>query len=359
MTDYYGFDALELSRDPSFRRWVLDAPGWTEDTAFWTNWLSQHPDRLATVEQARDLVLAFHRLYTASISEEEINQGVRRVLDGSAKDPRVVPFPRSRAPWLRWAVAASVVLLLGWGWVLRQSPSPVPAERVHSPKTGWIQRVNEGRRPLTLLLEDGSVITLAPGSQFRYPAHFQGASRPVSLVGEAFFEVAPRPHQPFIITTEEFTTTVLGTSFRICSAGPRRPALVIVQSGKVAVAPRPVSGTPVAPVVLTPNQQVTVAGPARERLVKSTVPGTPLAQNEVNQEQLFEDVSVAEVLNSISRQYGVPISYDAAVLGQCLINTSFEHENLRERISAVCQAVGATYAITNEQIVVTASGCTL
>lgn len=369
MKNYREYDAYALSNDPSFREWVLQSSA--ADTDFWTDWVAQNPDCAPTVEQARTFLWAVRRQYRSSVTDQEVRAGVDRlgaqVRSQPTTEPTVRPLHGQRWNWVRWGAAAAIlVLAIGLGWQLLPPGSTFSKDNEQSLATISLQRIrrNTTAKPLTILLTDGSVVTLEPGSQLDYPREFGANQRAVTLIGEAFFEVARRPRQPFVVTTNEFTTTVLGTSFRVRSASRQHRAFVLVQSGKVAVQMRSKAGTPLAfgtasPVILTRNQQVTSEEKADKPLVKTTVRDVDLVANQVNQEQVFDDVSVTAVFDALEEQYGVAIQYDAATLSHCLVNTAFDQENLRERLSAVCQAVGATYLITNDQIVISSSGCTL
>lgn len=371
MNKYRDYDAYALSSDASFRTWVLHASA--EEAAFWDEWLRQNPDRTATVEQARAFVVAVQRQYGSPILNEEVQTGVDRIMAQiqaeSASEPAVVPLKSRWNVWLRPVAAAAMLMLtLGLGWRLlhtRQNRQATVAPSSVGQHSLWADRVNTGQAPLTLLLEDGSVVTLEPGSRLQYPRRFSGPQRGVTLTGEAFFEVAHRPQQPFVVTTADFMTTVLGTSFRIRSSSPEHKAFVVVRSGKVAVQTRVLAGSSAtetavkSPVILERNQQVVAEKESQQPLQRTVVQQVTLTHNNVNREQIFSDVAVSTVFDALENQYGVSIQYDRAVLSRCVINTSFVEENLRERLSAVCQAINATYQIANDKIVVSSSGCTL
>ena len=365
MNNYREYDADALSSDPSFRRWVRAESA--ADAHFWTAWLRENLDRADTVEQAREFITAVRRQYESAISPDEVKVGVDRIVAATnaekATEPAIIPLNSRRLGWTRWAAAAVLVLAIGLGWVLTRSESdtkPITASQL----SAWVNRTNTDTKPLTLLLTDGSVVTLEPGSRLRYPRQFMGKQRAVTLNGEAFFEVAHNPKQPFVVTTADFMTTVLGTSFRVRSSSSQQSAFVIVRSGKVSVQARLRAGETAVqsltnPVLLTKNQQVTIQTQVNKPLIKTPVQDVELVVNEVNKEQVFDDVAVTTVFDALEKQYGIAIEYDRAVLDKCLVNTAFDQENLRERLSAVCQAVGATYRITDDQIIISSSGCTL
>ena len=64
-------------------------------------------------------------------------------------------------------------------------------------------------------LSDGTRVYLRPGSKLIYPEAFVGDHRIVSLKGEAYFCVAHRPNQPFIVGTKHGIVSDYGTEFNI------------------------------------------------------------------------------------------------------------------------------------------------
>jgi transmembrane sensor len=74
-----------------------------------------------------------------------------------------------------------------------------------------------------LVLSDGTRVWLNAASSIRYPVCFDRKERRVTVVGEAYFEVAREADHPFIVTTRQSDITVLGTSFNV-KAYPDEPA---------------------------------------------------------------------------------------------------------------------------------------
>ena len=64
----------------------------------------------------------------------------------------------------------------------------------------------------SIVLPDGSKVTLDAGSSLKYPFVFAEDKREVFLNGEAFFEVASDPDKPFIVSANQASIKVLGTS---------------------------------------------------------------------------------------------------------------------------------------------------
>lgn len=66
-----------------------------------------------------------------------------------------------------------------------------------------------------IVLSDGTTVWLNSASSLRFPFAFNGSSREVYLEGEAYFKVAHRAQQPFIVHTGHTDIRVYGTSFNI------------------------------------------------------------------------------------------------------------------------------------------------
>ncbi|MEL1255219.1 FecR domain-containing protein [Flavobacterium sp. DGU38] len=82
-------------------------------------------------------------------------------------------------------------------------------------------------------LSDGTRVWVNENTKIEYPAKFASDERIVKLTGEAFFEVARDTTRPFIISSGNIKTTVLGTSFDVKAYG--NIAEVNVRTGKVKV----------------------------------------------------------------------------------------------------------------------------
>jgi transmembrane sensor len=64
-------------------------------------------------------------------------------------------------------------------------------------------------------LSDGTEVNLNYGSKIKYPRNFTGDTREISLVGEAYFDVAHNPDRPFIVKTGKLDVKALGTEFNV------------------------------------------------------------------------------------------------------------------------------------------------
>ena len=366
MIDYRTLTVEELALDPLFRAWVLTAD--PPATLFWERWLVQNADCTDRIDQAKALLLTVQQRFPGDLPDEVMRGDLDRLnerIRQTTPDAQVVPL--WRANW--WKVAAAITVLIGFGWLytrqtdLSNNPSVdrQPLAQANQPLS---EKVNATNRPQTVLLSDGSTITLEPNSRLSFPASFTGTERTVYLRGEAFFEVARNTAKPFLVYANESVTKVLGTSFRVKATENDPTVQVAVRTGRVSVYSKTAFAqlqrretTQAEGVVLLPNQQVTFSR-SDGRLVKGLVESPAVIAPSIQpKETSFDDKPVSLVLHSLETLYAIDIQFDEAALANCRITTTYADESLRERLSDICQAIGASYEFIDGQVVINSKGC--
>ncbi|CAG4997869.1 hypothetical protein DYBT9275_01869 [Dyadobacter sp. CECT 9275] len=367
MNDYQFYTLEEFTADEVFREWVLDPTG--RHASFWENWLAQHPEKTDTVNQAKILVLTIHQRYIHVIDEAEIdNEIASLVMAAEERSRRAWTGP---GVWLRnpmFRVAASLLLLSGIGWYYYTDQTPVSvAKSQHAltlPEEQMVVKCNTDSTDLTIFLSDNSVATLKMGSTITYPRKFTGDTRVVNLSGEAFFDITRNPAKPFLVFANGTVTKVLGTSFRVKAFAKDNTVMVLVKTGKVSVYPQKEYETlvndqhhEVAGVILNPNQQAVFK--RKENRLEKGIVSDPQLLTELPEspEIVFDDKPVADVLHALEKAYGIVILFDRDILASCAVSTQFREESLKQRMNAICQAIGATYEVIDGQIIVNSKGC--
>lgn len=106
-----------------------------------------------------------------------------------------------------------------------------------------------------LTLQDGTEVWLNAQSTLTYPSQFKGKTREVTILGEAYFDVAKNPKRPFIVTTQNIEMKVLGTQFNVYSY----PEAGYIQTDLVEGSLR-IYGkqSPQSGVTLKPSEQVKI-----------------------------------------------------------------------------------------------------
>jgi ferric-dicitrate binding protein FerR (iron transport regulator) len=268
------------------------------------------------------------------VSPADIDRELVQMKNGISKQT-TVPLWASH-----WKVAAAVLLIAVAGVVLytQQTVDTV----VH-----YAEYVTVHGEHTEVMLADGSHVWLNAGTKFRTPQAFQGDTREVYLEGEAFFEIAHNPKKPFIVHAGELTTTVLGTSFNVRHY-TGQPTEVAVVTGRVAVRYQQHADT------LTRGQ---IAMATKDILGSWTFTDFDRYTGWRQGKLVFEDQPVQDVLQTVSRFYGVDIRVKNTALGACRISTTLESMTEKEVVDLLCLLLNATARQDGPVYWISGSGC--
>lgn len=283
--------------------------------------------------------------------KEEIGQRIRqKLLANTTRKP-------VRIGW--WAaVAASVALLVGVVWY--NAPKQITDFRALS--TIWnnddegFAVSNTSHKPQRLTLEDGSVVILQPNSRISYPEHFGERKRMVYLHGEAFFQVKRDVTKPFIVSTENLATQVLGTSFNVKSYDGAGSIEVQVATGRVSVyETSKTSGK--NGFILTPNQKVVFDKESRK--MELGIVKNPMAVKTAESVARFEfaETPAADVLALLEKTYGIDIVVEGDVLRNCLFTGDLNELPMFDQLDLICKAVNVEYERRGASLFIFGEGC--
>lgn len=123
------------------------------------------------------------------------------------------------------------------GIQLMKLPGDAIAYDAHEP-TGTIAEMHtitvpRGGRPYLIKLTDGSGIWLNAASSIRYPSFFSGNKREVAITGEAYFEIAHNPAQPFHVRYNQMDIEVVGTHFNVNTYEDEKDIRITLLEGAV------------------------------------------------------------------------------------------------------------------------------
>ncbi len=197
----------------------------------------------------------------------------------------------------------------------------------------------------SMVLSDGTHVSLSPDSELRYPVSFDGDTREVSLNGEAHFEVTHDPGKPFIVNAGDKKITVLGTSFvvSVYKDEPFGTASLLVGSIRVSNE----GGT--VHRVLTPGKQAAW----KEG-------GQGISVDDFNAEHLMlslqgiivlEEKDVQSIMRMLSRWFDMNVDYDRQMSANHSITVRFtKQDNLPEILSRITKVGGPRFRIEGKTI---------
>lgn len=229
-------------------------------------------------------------------------------------EPPVRREPRPTNQWLRIAASILLVGIVGY-WVYNRYYD------------AHIINKTSGGKVLTQNLSDGSTITLNSNSQLSYPAHFTGDNRPVKLVGEAFFKIAPDKSKPFIISVKGATITVVGTSFDVKNR--KGETEVIVATGIVKVKAHGKE------VHLYPGEKVMVTETGTE-LVKQQNKGS-LYNYYITGALVCDQTPLYQLVDKLNEIYKADVVIENNKLRNLPITTTFKDQSLDEILKVITE----------------------
>ncbi len=360
--NYKNFELQDFLNDDSFVQWVLTG----KEDAYWQHVRTTFPSRVMVMEKAREMISQLkeeEENNTLNIDEDNVLQRIMKEIESQDSVFEWPTKKRKRIDWLKYA--AVFFIFAGIGWVLlngkfKHATSYQDLVAEARKRHEMTEKVNNTENPLSVKLEDGSVVTLQKNSRLSYPVHFESSIRETFLSGEAFFEVAKNPEKPFFVYANELVTKVLGTSFVITSFEGQQQASVNVRTGQVSVFSQVGNGIAdgeAKGVILLPNQKAVFD--RKDELLSKHLSDSPvpLVAQADNTKKRFEDVPVAQVLKELEELYGVKIIYNKEVLASCIISTILGNESLNDKLDVICQTIGATHKEMDAQIIIESTGC--
>jgi hypothetical protein len=154
-----------------------------------------------------------------------------------------------------------------------------------------------------IILPDGTNVWLNAASSITYPTAFKGADREVTLNGEGYFEVAKNKAMPFRVKSALQTVEVLGTHFNINTYADEALVKTTLLEGSVKV----ISAT--NSTLIIPGEQAVIDRGGNGVISKQQVN----LDKEVawkNGVFSFADEDIREVMRQVSRWYDIDVVYE-------------------------------------------------
>ncbi|MBS1666734.1 MAG: FecR domain-containing protein [Bacteroidetes bacterium] len=164
-----------------------------------------------------------------------------------------------------------------------------------------------------IILPDHSKVRLNASSSLEFPTSFSGKERTVTLVGEAYFEVAHAyvkqsgKKMPFIVHAGDLNVEVMGTHFNIKAYADEPETKTTLLEGKVKISRKGISK------ILMPGQQAITDHKASPILVKSFDDQEPVAWKDGLFR--FRETNIEEIMKEVQRWYNVSVEYKTRTEG--------------------------------------------
>lgn len=210
-----------------------------------------------------------------------------------------------------------------------------------------ITKSNDDLNFKEVLLPDGSKVTLKLGAKLSYEGGFGKSNREVSLLGTAFFDVQRNEKIPFVVSSGNSKTTVLGTSF--CINGSKEKDKIYVTSGLVEFSN--IDGS--RKVILEPGYKAMCSN---GDLIEDVYDNNNFLAWKTG-EMIFDEEKVQNVIPVLEGFFNKKIILENPSLLECSFSGNFNNPNLREFLSIFSLSLNLQYSIKGQEIIFTGKGC--
>ncbi len=237
---------------------------------------------------------------------------------------------------LRVAAVLVVALLASNIFFFQKSGDNQIAETLQTITTPYGAKTN-------ITLPDGSLVWLNSGSTLSYRTKFS-KSRPVTLVGEAFFEVE-KNDKPFIVSTNYGDVEVKGTSFNVKAFTDDNAFETTLEEGVVTFKTK----NALNEVTLKPGEQVVKTAKGFTVIQVETKYFTSWKDGKL----MFNKEPFPSFIKKLERWYNVKIKYTDAKLDELWYTGTIEMETISEVMEMISKAAPVSYSFNNKTRVFT------
>lgn len=267
-------------------------------------------------------------------------QNLHARLDNEGLIDQEVSSGRKRPAHSFLKIAAGFLLLIAAGSMLY-----LTMLRPH--QSDLLTFSNSEEQTFVKTLEDGSIVYLAYQSQISFAAGFSPHERRVILKGEAFFDVAHDPDQPFIVEAGKAMIQVVGTSFNVKSFENEQVEL-FVEEGLVNVRASESTGDL---VLVQPGELVLISDEELTRAKPGELSLSLWRQNRMH----FKDESLANILQVINKNYGSKLVAQNEQVSQRRMTVTFYNNSIQGIVELICLSMNLeAFRQPDESILLTA-----
>lgn len=191
-----------------------------------------------------------------------------------------------------------------------------------------------------IILPDGTAVTLSSNSTLIVSNEFNQSNREIKLLGEAYFQVAKDASRPFIISSDNFETQVLGTSFWV------KQNIVEVSTGRVKVSNLLDRENY---VILTAEQKALLKD---HRLYKNTIDVFSCISS-TSSYLMMNNITLTQWKQIIEKEFDIQIHFLEDIIStKEFIQADFRNSTLADIVQSVSYMYGFDYKYENKTIII-------
>ncbi len=259
-----------------------------------------------------------------------------RMRESALEPERPVIIRLLQSPFLR--IAASVLVAAFVIWKL------LPQESVVPPVAQNTVLLNTTKRTLEYILPDSTRVWLNANSSIDFGPDFS-EKRNVTLKGEAFFDVKKKHAKNFVVQTSHISIQVKGTRFNVQAyeTGNEKATL---EEGEIELTIRGNEER----YAMAPGDQI-IINKERKTITRERV-DTKNFTAWKEQELVFDNAPLADILLKLENRYNVRIEIDPAVAQREHLSMTISDEPLEEILEMIHLSSALNYKTENETVVI-------
>jgi len=341
----------ELMLDEGFLDFCL-----FDDSAYkpyWEHVIERNPEQNEIFAKARNNI----RTLNGSLSNDEILFQIEKVkehinkIEANDTGSEVLEITETREEYLfnkgrsskkifLYAVAACLILVCSFYFIY---PSLVKPQTQTLNSFITVYNTVQGERK-KILLPDGTIAVLNTNSQLAINNDYNKEQREIELKGEAFFIVAKNASKPFIVHSNNFSTTAVGTEFYVHARNSENAYKVDLLEGKVKLNNN--NNT----LMLSPGENAEWNN-FKSTFSKSTF-DSDFLKRWINGEISFDKTPVTDAIETLNKWYAVDIEIKRTDILQQYVSGSYNNASLEDILKVICFTFSCKYTYVNNKVII-------
>lgn len=264
-----------------------------------------------------------------SIPSTILLEKLRKEIDEKERKAR-----NRRIMHISYSIAAAIAVLLVLGGIIHINMRQPKAEQFYT----YLTDKNKSH----ITLDDGTKIILNKNSRLTYSDAFGSDKRKVQLEGEAYFDVAKNPEQPFIVDIGNAYVQVLGTSFSIKADKGNDEIKTVLLEGSIRFE------SPTQKILMVPNQELTFTRSTDKINIRSVNARDNVAWKDGLLR--YKSVALCTLLNELEKRYDTPIHVENKALlnpDVTVSGTFSEDQSLKEILQVIARSYPIKWSQSN------------
>jgi ferric-dicitrate binding protein FerR (iron transport regulator) len=322
----------------------------------WEAVITAHPEQYHIFEEARAVIISLGGGLPAREIEGEIEKVKQQILSGDhdITPPEQPGHDFSEALYVNnngrlrssslpriiiYSAAACVFLFCG---IMFLKPAASSTQNAYAANPARYSSL-PGKRA-DVKLPDGTVVILNSNSTITLDKNFNVHNRSLQLSGEAFFKVAKDASRPFIVKSNDFATTAIGTQFYVYARNANEAYKVDLLEGKVR------AGNRKDELILAPGEEV-IWNEEHSPFSKSIFDTTQLRQW-LTGKISFNKTPVYTAVQALEKWYGVNIEVKKKAMLDQAISGDYDNASLDDILKIICFTFSCNYTYNDNTITI-------